>query len=152
MKKIFFKNLRLIVINSLATTALSIIIMCLVAVIKGFTLWGATVPFEMLLLNLLIHIGIFALEIIDVKYRILHYAIIFLYSIGLTIGFGFLFGWFRTFQIWIICLVTTIVLALAIVIDVLKINRDVSEINKKLAEIANKRKSEEDTENTDYQI
>jgi FtsH-binding integral membrane protein len=149
MKKQVFQSIRTIVINTLATFALSILIMCLAGVIRGYTLWGVGVPFEMLLVNALVHVGIFVLEKIDLKYRAVHYVIIFIYSIGLIIGFGFLFGWFEAFHIWIVCVAGLVVLALSILIDVLKIKRDAAEINEKLAKLRERRKTDGDGEQED---
>lgn len=131
MKKAWGR-LRTFTINTLSTTALTVLIMCLVAAIQGFTLWGVTVPFEMLLVNLLMHIGFYFVHKIDFKYFILSFALDLIYVTGLIIGFGFLFDWFHANTIWIICLVGAVVYIFGILIDVWRINREVGFINEKL--------------------
>ena len=131
MRKNILKDIRAFASNTLATTALSVLIMCLAAAIQGFTLWGVTIPFEMLLVNFLAHAGFFALRRLDLN-PIAAYAVMLVYLTGLLIGFGFLFGWFRTVAIWVICLVGFLVFLAAIAIDVWKVNRDAATINEKL--------------------
>jgi len=143
MKKVL-KIIRSIIINTLATTALTIILMCLVAVFQGFTLWGVTVPFEILLVNFLMHLGFVFIRKIDFKNQIILYSIIAVYLLGLIIGFGFLFNWFHVNAIWVICLIGLAVFILAIFIDILNVNREVVKINEKLKEIRKKDKIEEE--------
>lgn len=144
MKMQILKNIRSIATNILATTALTVLIMCLAGVIQGYTLWGVTVPFEMLLVNFLMHLGFFFIDKIEFKNRTINYAIMLLCLIGIIIGFGILFNWFHANEIWIICLVGVLVFIFAIVIDVIKINRDAAEINEKLKKLREKETNEKE--------
>ena len=141
MKKQIFHIIKRLIVNTLATTALSIFLMCVVAYIKGFTLMELVVPFEILLVNLLAHIGFVLLDKVNMKYKILNYCVMLVYLIGIIIGFGFLFDWFEVNEIWIVCVVGVAVFIVAIVTDIVKINRDASEINSHLQELR-KRKDE----------
>lgn len=142
MRKRIFQIIKRIAVNALATTALSIFLMCLVAIIKDFSLMGIVVPFEILLVNLLAHIGFILLDKINMRYKILNYIIMLVYLIGIIIGFGFLFKWFVVNEIWIVCVVGVAVFIIALLIDIVKINRDASEINSSLQELR-KRKNQE---------
>lgn len=142
MRKHIFQIIKRIAVNALATTALSIFLMCLVAIIKDFTLMGIVVPFEILLVNLLAHIGFILLDKINMRYKILNYIVMLVYLIGIIIGFGFLFKWFVVNEIWIVCVVGVAVFIIAFIIDIVKINRDASEINSSLKELR-KRKNQD---------
>lgn len=128
-------KIRGIAINMLATTALSVLIMCTVGLLQGFELWGVTIPFEMLLVNFLMHMGFFALEKIDFQYSVIKYSIMIVYVLGLIIGFGFLFHWFEVLAVWVFCIVGIAVFVLAIVFDAFKLKRDAEEINSRLNKI-----------------
>lgn len=146
MKKQIFRFVKHLLINTLATTALSIFLMCIVAIIKGFTLMAIAVPFQILLANLLAHIGFIVFDKINMKYRIINYAVMLVYLIGVILGFGFLFDWFAVNEIWIVCVVGVIVFVLAIVMDIIKINRDAKEINASLDRLRNRINNNDKTE------
>ena len=132
MKKQIFYIIKRFSVNTLATTALSIFLMCIVALIKDFTLMGLTVPFEILLVNILAHSGFIILERIDMKQKIINYTVMLVYLTGIIVGFGFIFDWFSVNEIWIVCTVGAVVFVFAIVMDIIKINRDAKEINASL--------------------
>lgn len=142
MIKRIFPIIKKVTVNVLATTALSIFLMSLVAVVKGFTLMGIVVPFEILLVNLLAHIGFILFDKINIKYKFFNYMIMLIYLVGIIIGFGYLFKWFVVNEIWVVCVVGVAVFIIALVIDIIKINRDASEINSKLQELR-KRKNQD---------
>lgn len=142
MRKHIFQIIKKITVNVLATTALSIFLMCLVAIIKGFTLMGIFVPFEILLVNLLAHFGFLLFDKINLKYRLLNYIGMLVYLIGIIVGFGYLFKWFVVNEIWVVCVVGVAVFIVALVIDLIKISRDASEINSSLQELQ-KRKNQD---------
>ncbi len=143
MKRQIFNFVKRLLINTLATTALSIFLMCIVAIIKGFTLMTLVAPFQILLVNFLAHIGFILFDKINMKYKIINYAVMLIYLIGILLGFGFLFDWFSVNEIWIVCVVGVIVFVLAIIMDIIKINRDAKEINASLDELR-KRKNNND--------
>ena len=135
MNKQIFYIIKRLIVNTFATTALSIFLMCIVALIKDFSLMGVVVPFEILLINFLSHIGFILFDKIDMKYRIFNYFVMLVYLMVIIIGFGFLFDWFAVNKIWIVCVVGVSVFLIALLIDIVKINRDASEINSNLKEL-----------------
>lgn len=146
MKKYIFQIVKRVIVNVLATTALSIFLMCLVAIIKGFTLMGILVPFEILLVNLLAHIGFILFDKINMKHKVFNYIVMLLYLIGIIVGFGYLFEWFVVNEIWVVCIVGVAVFIIALVIDIVKLNRDASEINSKLQELQKRKQQENKSE------
>ena len=101
MKKQIFNLIKRLLTNTLATTALSIFLMSIIAIIKGFTLMTLVAPFQILLVNFLAHIGFVLFDKINMKYKIINYTIMFVYLMGIILGFGFLFDWFVVNEIWI---------------------------------------------------
>ncbi len=146
MKKNIFQFIKRLLINTLATTALSIFLMCIVAIIKGFTLMTLVAPFQILLVNSLAHIGFILFDKINMKYKIINYTVMLVYLIGIVLGFGFLFDWFAVNEIWIVCVVGVIVFVLAITMDIIKINRDAKEINASLDELRKRKNNNDKTE------
>lgn len=135
MRKYIFRIIKKVIVNVLATTALSILLICLVAIIKGFTLMEIAAPFEIFLVNLLAHIGFILFDKIDMKYKIINYSVMLIYLIGIIVGFGYLFKWFVINEIWVVCVVGVAVFIIALVIDIIKINREANQINSSLREL-----------------
>lgn len=139
MRNHIFQIIKQVIVNVLATTALSIFLMCIVAIIRGFSLMGIVVPFEILLVNLLAHIGFIILEKINMRYKAINYLIMLIYLIGIIVGFGYLFKWFVVNEIWVVCIVGVAVFIFALIIDIIRINRDASKINLSLQELRKRR-------------
>lgn len=139
MRNHIFQIIKQVIVNVLATTALSIFLMCIVAIIRGFSLMGIVVPFEILLVNLLAHIGFIILEKINMRYKAINYLIMLIYLIGIIVGFGYLFKWFVVNEIWVVCIVGVAVFIFALIIDIIRINRDASKINSSLQELRKRR-------------
>lgn len=146
MKKHIFQTVKRFIVNVLATTALSIFLMCLIAIIKGFTLMGLLIPFQILLVNFLAHIGFILFDNINMKYKVLNYIVMLICLIGLIIGFGFLFKWFVVNQIWVVCVVGIAVFIVALIIDIIKINREASEINSSLQKLQKRKNRDNKSE------
>lgn len=144
MKKQIINFIRKLIVNTLATTALSIFLMCIAAAIQKFTLMGILVPFEILLVNFLAHIGFAIFDKIDMRFRVFNYLAMLIFALGIIIGFGFLFDWFAVNAIWIVCLVGVVVFGLACGIDIIKINRDAATINSQLQQLRERKSNEKD--------
>ncbi|MBD5100722.1 MAG: hypothetical protein HDT29_05620 [Clostridiales bacterium] len=142
MKKRVFNFIKQLIVNTLATTTMSIVLTSLVSLIAGGKYMGFTVPLEILLANFLVHIGFILINKIDMKYNILNYIVMLIYSLGIVIGFCFLFNWCEIGELWIICLIVIIVFIVAFVIDLIKIKQDADEINASLNEIRKRKDNE----------
>ncbi len=142
MRKRVFNFIKQLTINTFATTALSIVLTSVASLIAGGTYMGFTVPLEILLANFLAHIGFILLNKIDMKYKIFNYISMLAFSLGIVIGFCFLFNWCKVDELWIICLIVIIVFIVAFVIDLIKIKQDADEINASLNEIRKRKDNE----------
>lgn len=142
MKNQRLKKIRVMIINILATTALSVLFMCVIGIFQGYMLWGVTIPFEILLVNFLMHLGGFLLEKIDIKFSIIKYFLMLVFVLTLIIGFGFLFNWFEVIAVWVICIVGAAVFLISVVTDALMLKRDADEINNKINKIKQREKAE----------
>ena len=129
MKKRVFNFIKKLIINTFATTTMSIVLTSVASLIAGGLYMGFTVPLEILLANFLAHIGFILINKIDMKYQILNYLVMLIYSLAIVIGFSFLFNWCEVDELWIICLIVVIVFIVAFVIDIIKIKQDADEIN-----------------------
>ncbi len=142
MKKRVFNFIKQLTINTFATTALSIVLTSVASLIACGTYMGFAVPLEILLANFLAHIGFILLNKIDMKYKIFNYISMLAFSLGIVIGFCFLFNWCKVDELWIICLIVIIVFIVAFVIDLIKIKQDADEINASLNEIRKRKDNE----------
>ncbi len=80
MKKRVFNFIKQLIINTLATTTMSIVLTSVASLFAGGTYMGFTVPLEILLANFLAHIGFIVFNKIDMKYKILNYIVMFALS------------------------------------------------------------------------
>ena len=142
MKKRVFNFIKQLLVNTFATTTMSIVLTSVASLIAGGAYMVFTVPLEILLANFLAHIGFILFNKIDMKYKILNYIVMLLYSLGIVIGFCFLFNWCEVGELWIICLIVIIVFIVAFVIDLIKIKQDADEINASLNEIRKRKDNE----------
>ncbi len=142
MKKRVFNFIKQLIINTFATTTMSIVLTSVVSLIAGGKYMGFFVPLEILLANFLAHIGFVLLNKIDMKYKIFNYFAMLIFSLGIVIGFCFLFNWCEVDELWIICLIVIIVFIVAFVIDLIKIKQDADEINASLNEIRKRKDNE----------
>ena len=92
------------------------------------------------------HIGFIVFNKIDMKYKILNYIVMLVYSLGIVIGFCFLFNWCGISELWIICLIVIIVFIVAFVIDIIKIKQDADEINENLEKLRKRKDKENKSE------
>lgn len=76
MKKRVFNFIKKLIINTFATTTMSIVLTSVSSLIAGGLYMGFTVPLEILLANFLAHIGFILINKIDMKYQILNYLVI----------------------------------------------------------------------------
>jgi len=105
MRERVFNFIKKLIINTFATTTMSIVLTSVASLIAGGLYMGFTVPLEILLANFLAHIGFILINKIDMKYSILNYIVMLVYSLGIVIGFCFLFNWCEVDELWIICLI-----------------------------------------------
>ena len=127
MKKRVFNFIKKLIINTFATTTMSIVLTSVASLIAGGLYMGFTVPLEILLANFLAHIGFILINKID-------------------IGFCFLFNWCEVDELWIICLIVVIVFVVAFVIDIIKIKQDADEINENLEKLRKRKDKENKSE------
>lgn len=146
MKKRVFNFIKKLIINTFATTTMSIVLTSVASLIAGGTYMGFTVSLEILLANFLAHIGFILINKIDMKYSILNYIVMLVYSLGIVIGLCFLFNWCEVDELWIICLIVIIVFIVAFVIDIIKIKQDADEINENLEKLRKRKDKENKSE------
>ena len=146
MRERVFNFIKKLIINTFATTTMSIVLTSVASLIAGGLYMGFTVPLEILLANFLAHIGFILINKIDMKYSILNYIVMLVYSLGIVIGFCFLFNWCEVDELWIICLIVIIVFVVAFVIDIIKIKQDADEINKNLEKLRKQKDKENKSE------
>lgn len=122
----------------LATTALTIIAIAIVALFfKAKFIYTVTI-FEVMFANIVVHFGLFLARRFNSKYQILEY-IVELTSVLLSILVcGYMFKWFRSIPLSIAIIMVICIYSITCILDIAKTDRDINFINKQLL-INNKR-------------
>lgn len=122
----------------LATTALIIIAIAIVALFfKAKLIYTATI-FEVMFANIVIHVGLFLARKFNSKYQILEYAVELTSVLLSVLACGYIFKWFRSIPLWIMIIMIISIYFITCILDIAKTDRDINLINKQLL-IKNKR-------------
>lgn len=123
----------------LTTTALSILVLGIVALISGGHFLCIETVYQILLANVLIHGWVYAVQKFESPY--------FLVEISLEIGgillilliLGYLFSWYESVSVFTLILMGILVYVLGCLIQVFHIQSDLDYINDKLAKKSEKK-------------
>lgn len=119
-------------VNTLATTALTLVALgCIAFAMGGNCLFLRTI-FECLAANLLIHVGLPFVRLIESRYMLLDLLFEVGYVLLVLIPFGFVFGWYATTPLWVVICMGVVIYLLGNAINIMKINKDVGIINEEL--------------------
>ena len=121
-----------LLINCLATTGLTLIILTTVAYLYQANFLCLSSVYQTLLANILIHIGLIFIRKIESKYFIIEVTIEIGYVMGFLLVYGFVFKWFTNPPLWVVVLIGIAVYIICCIINIFHINGDISFINDQL--------------------
>lgn len=118
--------------NYLVITALTLIILVIVASIFGGKFICVQTIYQILGVNGIIHIGLGMLQKFESKYLIVETFVRVSYTLIVLIGFGFLFKWYVSTPLWVVVLMGVVIYMISSIFDMLKVNHDVMCINEQI--------------------
>lgn len=118
-----------IVTNIAATTGITLVVLAIVALCYNATVIFISSVFQALFLNVLIYIGLYVLEHFEYRYAVLETGVKLLYVIALVLAIGRMFGWYEYMSGGVLVLMTVIIFAACIGLDMIRLADEVKEIN-----------------------
>ena len=120
------------IIHVLATTALSLIILSMIALMSDAKCLFISTVFEAFGANIVIHSGLLHIRRLEFKYAICGFLLDISYAVAVLIVFGAIFDWFASTPIWILVIMAVIVYGLSLFLNLFRMQQDVREINELL--------------------
>lgn len=129
--------MRKIMLNIMATTGITLVVLAMVAVCYGGTLICISTVFQTLLLNIVIYVGIYILDYFEYRYSILDTGIKLIYVIAAVLFSGLLFDWYVNLPLIMLIVMTVVIFGVCLCLDMLSIRDEVKTINMLLKEKSN---------------
>lgn len=118
--------------NCMATTALSILLLSLAATLYHARFLCISTVFQVLLANIILHIGFTVLEQFESKYLLVELIIKLCYVNFILIFLGFLFDWYSSTPLWVLIIIGISVYLIGGLTDAILLKNDVTYINNTL--------------------
>lgn len=124
--------MRKLIRNTLATTGLTLIVLATVATVyQGEFIFIRSI-YESFLANIIIHIGLLLVHLVESKYFLIEILIEVSYVLIVLILSAFLFHWYNSTPIWIVILMGIGIYFISCWIHVFRIHQDLTFINNQL--------------------
>ncbi len=124
MKKLF--------VNCLATTALTLLILAIVAYVCQARYIFVITVFQDFFANVVIHVGLYFVSKIESRYLLIEILWEIGYVLVVLICCGYLFSWYGSTPLGLVILMGIVIYAIGGFINIMKIRDDISEINQEL--------------------
>lgn len=117
------------IVNVFATTGISILLLSIVALYyKAEYLYLKTV-FQVLGVNIIVHLGLVLIQKLPIKYALLKTALDVILITGALLAFGVLFDWFTSTPAWVLVIMGIVMYMLSLLLDLLQMKKEAQEIN-----------------------
>lgn len=117
------------IVNIFATTGISILLLSMIALFFHAKYIYLQTTFQVLGINIIVHIGLVFLSKLEVRHTIIEIALdIALITIMLLL-FGSIFHWFTSTPIWILVIMGFIIYLVSILLNLLCMKQEAKEIN-----------------------
>lgn len=126
--------------NIFGTTGLSIIVLSAIALLYRGKFLCINTVFEVLAVNILLHLGLFIIHKFEFKYRIMEIFIENVFVIIIVVFWGEILGWFSSVPIWILIIMGIVIYLISLLLNLLQMRQDAKEINE-LLQIHNRKNS-----------
>ena len=118
--------------NILVTTGIVLLVLSVVALGYGGTVIFINTVFQILVVNTVVYLGLYLLELIEFRYPILETGVKLLYILGIVLLTGWLLGWYEFVSVAVLGIMTVIVMIVCVCLDTLNLRTEVKEINELL--------------------
>lgn len=120
------------VVNVMATTGLTLIILALTGVMYGARFLFIKSVFQSLGANMIIHTGLYFIHKFESKYMILESLLDISYAIAVLLVFGFIFQWYGSTPGWMLAVMAVVIYLFGCWVSIFRMKEDVKEINELL--------------------
>lgn len=117
------------VVNTLATTALALLLLSVIALIFGGKLLFIRSVFQTFLANMIIHAGLLLMHKIEFKYIVLELLADISFIVVVLIACGAIFQWYSSTPIWTLVIMAVVIYLLSLFLNLVCIQQDAREIN-----------------------
>ncbi len=117
------------ILNIMATTGITLVVLALVATYYGGTLICINTVFQALVLNIVIYAGIYLLNHFEYPYPILETGVKLIYILVLVLTSGWIFGWYNNLSGPVLVLMSVVIFCLCLCLDTMSLIDDVKAIN-----------------------
>ncbi|MBE5904287.1 MAG: hypothetical protein E7275_08365 [Pseudobutyrivibrio sp.] len=117
------------ILNIFAMTGVTLVVLSLVALCYKASFLCLDTVFQALGVNALIYFGVYIINKFEIPYFLLETTIKLIYSIGLILVFGMIFGWYSSLSVTVLTIMSLAILLICTFLDTLSINGEINEIN-----------------------
>lgn len=117
------------ILNIMATTGITLVILALVATCYGGTVIFISAVFQALVLNIVIYAGIYLLNRFEYRYPILETGLKLIYVLALVLISGWVFGWYSNMSGLVLVLMTIVIFGVCVCLDTMSLIDEVKAIN-----------------------
>ena len=130
--------MRKMIVNIMATTGITLVILAVIALLFGASWLCITVVLECFGANILIHLGFLITHKFESRYAVLESALDIGYMLIIIIIFANIFDWFSSTPLWVLVIMTILVYASGLLLSIIRMREDIRIIN----QLLNKRNNE----------
>ena len=112
------------ILNIFAMTGVTLVVLSLVALCYKASFLCLDTVFQAL-----IYFGVYIINKFEIPYFLLETTIKLIYSIGLILVFGMIFGWYSSLSVTVLTIMSLAILLICTFLDTLSINGEINEIN-----------------------
>jgi len=117
------------VLKIMASTGITLVVLSIVALCYGATVIFISTVLQSLLLNILIHTGIYILNQFEYRYPIVEIGVKLAYIVALILIGGRIFGWYANISVFILGIMTLVIYGLCVFVDAINLLNEVKSIN-----------------------
>ena len=116
-------------VNVLATTGLSLIVLSVIAFACGANHLEIASVFETFAANVIIHIGLLLVQNVGCRYAAAEFVLAVGFIILVLIACGAIFGWFASTPIWVLVVMALVIYLLSMTLNLFRMQQEANEIN-----------------------
>lgn len=129
-------------VNVFATTGISLALLSVVALFYNAEYLCLQTVFQVLGINIVIHLGFLFLHRLPIKSLVLGMALDVALIIGALLVFGAIFHWFTSTPVWVLIILGVVMYIVSLLLDLLEMKKEAGEINAIIRKRDGKREEE----------
>ena len=117
------------ILNILATTGITLVVLSFIAIYYGGSLICISTVFQVLGLSIVIYLGIHIMNRFEYRYSILETGLKLIYILALVLISGRIFGWYDNVSGFTLVIMTCIIFGICVCLDMFNLLDEVRSIN-----------------------